>query len=129
MTDEARASGLRLIRRVLVVFGVALALNIAFSAAQFFRISQEGNERRHQICLAAEREHLAAVDRLKRVYAYLTGDNRQPALDRVALAELPRTEEQARWDVAPEFCDVPGLGLPEPDPVVPGRPAGIPPVG
>ena len=52
---------------------------------------------------------------------------------------------QARTDVAPDFCDEPGakaeklwrdshgkqgappVGLPEPDPVVPQRPAGIPP--
>jgi hypothetical protein len=35
---------------------------------------------------------------------------------------LSTTEAEARMDDAPPFCDDEGIGLPEPDPVVPPRP-------
>ena len=102
---------------------------------------REGVERRDQICLSAEREHLNAVTRLDRTYRYLVGLTPREArtrLNEAILRQLPEIESEARTDVAPLFCDEPGeraekagappVGLPEPDPEVPQRPAGIPPL-
>jgi hypothetical protein len=102
------------------------------------RIVAEGNERRHQSCLGTEREHLNNVTQLKRTYAYLvtlTPEDQASSINQAVLRQLPATEEQAHTDVAPEFCDEPGaaaekagakpVGLPEPDPVVPERPAKV----
>jgi GAF domain-containing protein len=85
-------------------------------------------ERRHQICLADEREHLQQVDQLRVTYDYLSGltdRQRRTALNRALLQQLPMVEKQANTDVAPEFCDEPNVGLPEPDPLVPERPPGL----
>lgn len=110
------------------------------------QLRQETEERRHQVCLGEEREHLDDVDRLKRTYAFLS--SLQPGRDgdpivRAVLVQLPVTERDARDDLAPKFCDEPGeraeklyevtdgrrgappVGLPEPDPEVPDRPAAV----
>jgi hypothetical protein len=97
------------------------------------RIDEEGKERRHQVCLSAEREHLNSVNQLKRTYQYLvtlTPEDAGSSINQAILRQLPTTEEEASTDVAPEFCDVTNpdgspVGLPEPDPVVPKRPKSI----
>jgi hypothetical protein len=93
------------------------------------RVAMETKERRHQICLSAEREHLGNVTRLLRTYDYLQElDPQRPLslLNKAILRQLPDVELEARTDQAPEFCDEPDLGLPEPDPLVPPRPDSIP---
>lgn len=107
------------------------------------QIREEGTERRGQICLQAEREHLNSVNSLKNTYLYLLNlstEERGSTFNRFIIAQVPRTEDEANNDVAPDFCDEPGveaeklyertggkegsppIGLPEPDPVVPKRP-------
>lgn len=102
------------------------------------KIDEEGVERRDQICLSAEREHLRDVNQLKATYKYLlslTPEDARSSLNRTITLQLPQTEERANTDVAPSFCDEPGalaekkgarpVGLPEPDPVIPERPAAV----
>lgn len=98
------------------------------------QVEREGVERRDQACRSDESQHLAAVDRLKGTYAYLVTlptNTSYAQLDQISKAvvrNVPQTEEEARTDQAPEFCDetLPGgvaVGLPEPDPIIPKRPA------
>jgi hypothetical protein len=92
------------------------------------RIEREGVERRQQSCQLFESDHLADVQALRRTYHYLGGlsaRERRTGINRALLVNLPRTEQEARTDSAPDFCDKPGVGLPEPDPVVPERPRGL----
>lgn len=88
--------------------------------------AREGAERRDQICLSAEREHLNDVTSLTRTYEYLgsltRGERMQP-LNRFLIRSLPEAENKVRIDPAPPFCDEPDVGLPEPDPRIPHRPA------
>jgi hypothetical protein len=111
--------------------------------------AREGVDRRNQICLSDEREHLNAVERLERTYRYLAGLTLKQfgsPINQAIFQQLEDVEDEAMTDQAPEFCDDPGVkaeklwresggergappvGLPEPDPRVPQRPAGIPPV-
>lgn len=97
-----------------------------FSSVYFYvKIQNESQERRHQICLRDEREHLKDVHRLQETYRFLVDP---PAalwdLRTVVRAQLSRTESDAR-DRAPQFCDDPEVGLPEPDPVIPSRPKSL----
>lgn len=100
--------------------------------------ARESAERRDQICLSAEREHLNSVLRLKRTYFYLqqlTPHDRDMTINQFVLRTLPQVEDEANIDVAPAFCDEPGeaaekageppIGLPEPDPEIPKRPAAL----
>jgi len=90
------------------------------------KVEMESRDRRDQICFQDERAHLREVNQLKRTYAYLVGltpKQREQPLAKAIIRFLPQTEEDANTDEAPPFCDKPGVGLPEPDPVVPKRPA------
>lgn len=113
--------------------------------AQQRQIEREGTRRRDQICLRDEREHLNAVNGLKLTYRYLgslTQEQRRDPINALLLDQLPRTELEAKTDSAPPFCDQPGvkaerryrlgkpggkppIGLPEPDPKIPKRPAAL----
>jgi hypothetical protein len=124
-----RAGGLRLMRRMLVVLSVAVALNAAFTAWQFFRLGDESGERRSQICVGAERDDRDEIARLNRTYEYLLSlspRQRRSPLNQLVIRTLPETEANARTVTAPEFCTEPGVGLPGPAPRVPDRPAGLP---
>lgn len=85
----------------------------------------EAQMRRDQSCVLFERSHLADVNQLSDTYRYLLSlspqELRNP-LNQFILASLPEVEQQAHVDTAPRYCDAPGVGLPEPDPVVPDRP-------
>ncbi len=88
--------------------------------------AMESAERIHQICLVFERQHFDDVESLKNLYAYLAAlpeDEKKLTLNKFILAALPEREKTANTDNAPPFCDRPNRGLPEPDPVVPKRPA------
>lgn len=87
---------------------------------------REGVERRDQSCRLFEGQHLADVRRLRRTYRYLlslSATEREMALNQFVLRSLPQTEREARLDRAPDYCDEPGVGRSEPDPVIPHRPA------
>jgi hypothetical protein len=106
-------------------------------------VEREGVERRNQICLSDEREHLNEVQQLKNTYLYLVNlpdSEVSSTFNRFIISQVPKTEDEAKIDTAPDFCDKPGakaekdwretdgkkgappVGLPEPDPVVPERP-------
>jgi hypothetical protein len=91
----------------------------------FERFLVTAAERRDQSCLADEREHKDNVESLERTYLALdsptTREQLGPGLVRLIVQMLPRTERDARTDQAPLYCDEPGVGLPEPDPMPPER--------
>lgn len=92
------------------------------------KIARDRRQGRDQICRSAEREHKRMVRGLRTTYGYLLSLNDQQLhepLNQILLGQLRRTESVARHDPAPAFCDNPGLGLPEPDPRIPHRPARI----
>jgi hypothetical protein len=106
-------------------------------------VEREGVERRDQICLSDEREHLNEVQQLRNTYLYLVNlpdSEVSSTFNRFIISQVPKTEDEAKIDTAPEFCDKPGakaekewrdskgergappVGLPEPDPEIPERP-------
>lgn len=88
----------------------------------------ESAQRRDQSCSLFERKHLDDVRQLRRLYRYLVGlsvVDRNTTLTKEIVRGLPRLERQAHIDRAPQYCDKPGIGLPEPDPVIPKRPASL----
>jgi hypothetical protein len=88
----------------------------------------EQAERRDQNCHLFEGDHLRDVEDLRSTYKYLnqlTAVERRTAINQAILRSLPMAEGEARVDRAPDYCDAPGVGLPEPDPVVPDRPLGL----
>ena len=105
-------------------------------AAGFYRLEREQTERRNQTCTLNEGDHLQDVTELRRTYKRLpqalefyleTAPERlRPFLRNAIASDLVRLEKEARIDAAPQFCDEPGIGLPEPDPVIPKRPKGLP---
>jgi len=95
-------------------------------------IKREGRERRSETCRTFEGQHLQEVQQLSKTYDYLAGLTRRQLRDpinRAVLKNLPELEQNARSDqdqhgvFVPLYCDAPGVGLPEPDPKVPDRPA------
>jgi outer membrane murein-binding lipoprotein Lpp len=105
----------------------------------------EGRERRDQQCELFERQHLDDVKQLRGTYKYLLrlppSELRAPTnpLNEAVILQLRETERAATRDSAPDFCDEPGadaerrgaepVGLPEPDPKVPRRPAALKGIG
>jgi hypothetical protein len=86
----------------------------------------ETRERVNQTCRILEGKQRDTVDQLKQTYTYLLGlspaEKRSP-LNRAVLANVPKLERDARVNDAPAYCNDPGVGLPEPDPEPPARPA------
>lgn len=81
-----------------------------------------------EFCGLAEGTHYAKVQELSRTYDYLGklhGQELDLTINRFVVANLPRQEKEAHFDEAPDTCDHFGLGRPEPDPVVPARPANV----
>lgn len=116
--------------------------NIANTQA---RIRAEGALRRSANCRVFENDHRDEVDQLIQSYSFYEDPPQgleALLLDPRALAELAELERDAHSDLdkhgayVPRYCDVPGakaekagaapIGLPEPDPVIPKRPEGIP---
>lgn len=101
--------------------GVALALTVTL----VFQFEREQAERRDQLCGLFEADHLADVKVLQGRYRLLSDPDRRAllgaGLTRLVVLGLGEIEREARTDTAPEFCDEPGVGLPEPDPVLPRR--------
>lgn len=104
----------------------ALAIRQNYSAIQ--KINQEGVERRDQSCTISERKQLTDVRQLQRVYLYLLKLSPSEARSPINMAirqSLPIAEGEAHQDDAPDFCDEPHVGLPEPDQCVPPRPVAL----
>lgn len=97
------------------------------------QLAQERTIRSDQACELFETDHLQDVQQLGQTYKYLvslTPQERDQPLNRFIIINLPQTEQEALIDRAPEYCDgmAPNgddIGLPEPDPKVPDRPAAL----
>lgn len=115
-------------RRVAATALVLAAVACALTAYLFARLDGESAIRTDQVCRLFETDHLADVTRLRNTYAYLDAlpaKERGAPLNRALLRQLPQLEDEAGTDQAPEFCDEPGVGLPEPDPVLPKKPESL----
>lgn len=85
----------------------------------------ERDIRSDQTCELFETDHLQKVQSLRRTYKYLaqlTPEEASQPLNRFIITILPQNEQEAVIDRAPEYCDEPNIGLPEPDPKIPDRP-------
>lgn len=118
---------------ILLAFVLAGFVRVEFVARDARDLAEtqkrDSRERIDQSCTLFERDHLTDVQRLRNTYRYLAqlrpSEVDQP-LNRFVIRALPETEREARQDTAPRYCDEPGLGLPEPDPVIPQRPQNLP---
>lgn len=125
--------------RMVAVIAVALALgSIALTVFLWHAVVSEGKDRRDQACRGLELGHRQEVGKLERTYRFYR--HPPPSFkdlldDPLVLQQLREDERAARSDqdrfgvFVPTYCDEPGYGLREPDPVVPQRPAQLrPPV-
>lgn len=142
---ERRRASDKIATAALIISGVAIfivaglsviALSNTVRIADFRKLQmlqaiesqQRLNDTRTRVdesCKISERGHLEDVRQLRQTYRYLlqlTPAERQQPLNRFIIGQLPRTEREARTDNAPSYCDRAGVGLPEPDPVIPKRP-------
>jgi hypothetical protein len=117
----------RLIAYLLVVLAFAYTTGSLYSVQRKF--AKEINIRQDQGCVLFERAHNQDVKALKDTYAYLltlTPQQREKdPLNQFVIKSLPQTENRVITDAAPKYCDNPGFGLPEPNPVIPKRPAAL----
>lgn len=84
----------------------------------------ETTERRSQSCDLFEGQHLDDVKELRRTYKYIEAlepEEISSTLNQFVIRGLPELEDDARNDPAPEYCDDPNIGLPEPDPNLPPK--------
>lgn len=143
-TPEHDQSRIRISRRtaqlaayLILALASSFAYLQAYNAGQdakraIHQIAVEGRERRGQVCLSFEGAHLNEVKQLEKTYAYLVAlpaNERGTTLNQTVLAGVPDLEKDAKSDqddngvFVPDYCDEPNTGRPEPDPVVPKRPA------
>lgn len=125
-TLEGRVRRDRIENRVLygVVVGLLALVGVVYGQGQ-----SEAATRIQQTCTIFETQQLDDVERLRGTYRYLSGlseGERRESLNRAVLAQLPTVEREAGADDAPDYCDAHGVGLREPDPVVPCRPRSLP---
>lgn len=86
------------------------------------RSDKEGRDRRDQTCTIAERDYAFQVNQLRGTYRYLASLSKaesQSTLNQFVVRNLPQQERRLRLEHPPSFCDKPGIGLPEPNPVLP----------
>lgn len=125
------------IRDAVVVAAIGLSLwstHITQSTLSTVKATQhaqarEGAERRDQNCLIFERSQDRAVTQLRRTYEYLadlTPKQLAEPLNTAVIAGLPAEVTDAQTSDAPPYCNAPGVGLPEPDPLLPQPPGNLP---
>lgn len=115
-------------RRLPEIALVLAAVSLLASVALYSKATGEADKRRDQTCRLFEGDHLQDVKQLRDTYRYLGAlrpSERAQTINVFVLRNLPQLERAARIDSAPAYCDEPGVGLPEPDPVVPKRPRSI----
>jgi hypothetical protein len=103
-------------------------LAVAIAISGYVGIHNEINVRSDQTCFLFESDHLADVVTLRETYKYIEAlkpGERSATINKFILVNLPSQEREARADLAPTYCDTMDLGLPEPDPVIPKRPAKV----
>src|SRR3954447_1550669 len=77
-------------------------------------------------CRLAEGKQRDSVLLLRQTYTFLVHPPKAlEGLVPYAKANLPKVEADARTNDAPDYCNAPGVGLPEPDPEVPVRPLAL----
>lgn len=104
---------------------------VALAVWSVWANQSETKKRIDQTCSIQETKQKNDVQALEQTYRYLSqlsGKELAQPLNKAVLANLPGVIREAETDDAPKFCDDPGVGLPEPDPVLPKRPPNIPPV-
>jgi hypothetical protein len=109
-----------------VFIAVAAGYGQAQDAHRRNDLKKETTERLDQSCTIFEQQHLEDVIQLAKTYQYLDNlsvQQRTEGLNVFIIKDLPETEKKAKTDSAPDFCDEPNLGLPEPDPTLPTKPA------
>lgn len=96
---------------------------VGLLAWQAFSLRHEIRDRRDQTCHSLERQHRDDVNLLWAQYRFLN-DPPQP-VGRFAVTQVlvltRQLDNLARHDPAPDYCDEPGMGEPEPDPPLPQR--------
>lgn len=113
------------------MFAVAKRADEASKAnrALAIRVAREAKIRVNESCIQSETRYNNAVQQLDNTYKYLlslTPQERQSStLNKFIVKNLPKTEQDARDAAPPRFCDQPGIGLPEPNPIFPDRPKSI----
>lgn len=104
------------------IWSLLLTIFVVLSIAL---LAREGHMREDGQCASFERDHLEEVRAVATAYAYfqtVEPEDYDTAIFRFAVRQLPIIEAAANSDEAPNYCDKPGVGLEEPDPVVPPRP-------
>jgi hypothetical protein len=103
-----------------------LAVGVAFFA--LLKVYVEGNHRRDEACTLFERMHAADVKKVTDTVRFIAHPPpRLAGLVNLARAQLPVTFADAEASTEPGYCNEPGVGLPEPGPRVPPRPASLMP--
>lgn len=96
------------------------------------RLTSESTERRSQTCATFETQYVEEVRKVRDTYAYVAGlpqQDRTSFLNRTIVKAVPEIERNARSESdasgvkVPAFCNERGVGLPEPSPPPPSRPA------
>ena len=73
-------------------------------------------------CRIFEKNQAQAVQQLEQAYLFMAGRREDAELYDLAYTRLPELELEAVANHAPNYCDDKGVGLDEPDPVLPERP-------
>lgn len=99
-----------------------LAVGVSFLSVYLNQV--ETAERRDQSCRTDETKQENDVKQLRRTYEFIE-DPPEELRDLVpmAMAQVAEVEADAVEDDAADFCDEDGVGLDEPDPVLPLPPA------
>lgn len=120
------------LRRVMPYIAMIMAtLALGSAIALYINSAKESKHRRSDTCRVFEGQHLQEITDLKGGYDYLASIPRSKwtQLEKTVYKRLPKQESDAKSDTdqlgpyVPAYCDEEDIGLPEPDPVVPKRPA------
>lgn len=81
------------------------------------RIEQVRAASRDQTCTLFERQEKTSVREVHNTYAYLEGLDLKDygtSITRAIIQRLPQLRQDAKAARAPQYCNLPGVGLPEP---------------
>lgn len=108
-----------------IVLWAASTLGLYFISVHQSEFENEVAQRRGQSCKISETKQAKDVKQLVKYYEYLLAlspEERNQTINKFIFKTLPDVELEASTDDAPDFCDEPGVGLPEPDMKIPARP-------
>lgn len=100
-------------------------------------VKREGRRRRDNTCQGSEGQHLQEIIDLRRTYKFYS----DPPPEFAGLLQNPLVIQNLREDLrnakqdddrfgvfVPAYCDEPGIGRKEPDPIIPKPPASVRPL-